>query len=119
MVNSLQDDSYSNIMKAIKYSLFIISAVFFLYGIPGSIYLGKGVEGNCLKTIGTTGHFESYILRLIFLAIIVSHVMYIFFSAKESLLIVVDEFQRQSISKALYLKFSIGKELGQNTPSKR
>lgn len=92
MVNSLQNDSYSNIMKALKYALIGISLVFILYGIPGMIFLGVNVDANCLKTIGVTGHFESYILRLIFLAIIVSHVMYIFFSAKESLLIIVDEF---------------------------
>ena len=86
--------------------------VMILYGVPGMIYLGSDVNANCLKTIGTTGTPESYFQRLVFLAIILSHVMYIFFAAKESLLIIMDEFLRESISNALYLKFSIGREMG-------
>ena len=54
----------------------------------------------------------SFVLRGMFLLVLAAHIPFIFFSGKEGLLIIVDEIQRKSVSKALDYKINLVLEAG-------
>ena len=58
---------------------------------------------NIINNPGFTGvsHWESYALRFLSMVVLACHIPFIFFSGKEALLIIVDEYTRRSISQTL------------------
>ena len=86
-------------MVAIIYT-FLAIFCFFLFG--GSLDEGSDVMDN----INSEGkdYWESFILRFLFLIVLACHIPFIFFSGKEALLIMIDEFNNQSISSALEIR---------------
>ena len=52
----------------------------------------------------------SVLLRLIFMIVVAAHIPFIFFSGKEGILIVVDEVDRRSVSRALEFKMRVLEE---------
>jgi len=78
-------------------------------GIVGIMEFGRNVgnDSNLINnvsseyTVSKGVHWESFVLRFIFLIIYILHLPPCFFPGKEALLIIIDELKRRSISSAL------------------
>lgn len=68
-------------------------------------------DGNPLKD--SKVYPESYVMQVLFLIIIACHIPYLFFSGKEALLIIIDEYMRNSISATLSKKLLDGTDLSE------
>jgi hypothetical protein len=73
-----------------------------------AIYMfGSLISSNVLDNVGNEGAtWAALVLRFAFLLVIGCHIPYIFFSGKESLLIMIDEVTRQTISRSLENKLT-------------
>jgi len=80
----------------------------FMFGSSISPSILTDVADECIPNLEDPGSFncpwESIVLRIMFLIVLACHIPFIFFSGKEGLLIVIDEIDRKSVSKALELK---------------
>ena len=71
---------------------------------------GSDLESSVLLNIGEmrkpdgSTYWEAYVVQISFMAVLMCHIPFIFFSGKESLLIMIDEVMRKSISNALWHK---------------
>jgi len=105
MVNSLQDPSRAGAMAAVNWAIGLTNIIYISIAFLGVFFFGSAIEESILNNISLHGEdWESYVLRIIFLLVLACHIPFIFFSGKESVLIIIDEFNRQSISKALMQK---------------
>ena len=69
-----------------------------------AIYIfGSSLEPDVMQNVGGIINHEviSAILRVAFAVVIVCHIPYIFFSCKEAFLIILDEYDQQTVSKEL------------------
>lgn len=73
---------------------------------------GSSLEQSILSNIGMTYdgqvYKEAYVMQAFFLVILACHIPYCFFAGKESLLIIIDEFMRKSLSYTLSKKLLAG-----------
>ena len=100
---SLADKSPESTLKSIGIGLTMSTTLYMTMGVLALYTFGSGVESSVLTNIDEETTVSSYIIRLSFMLILACHIPYIFFSGKESLLIMVDEFRRRSMSYALEL----------------
>lgn len=69
-----------------------------------SIYtFGSSLDPDVIRNVSLERNheWESITLRLAFAIVIICHIPYVFFSSKEALLILIDEWDRKSISTSL------------------
>lgn len=79
---------------------------FFLYiglGILSIFVFGSSISSNLLNNVNTETSITSYIIRVAFMIVLACHIPYIFYFTKESLLIMIDEVRRGSMTHALEL----------------
>lgn len=71
-----------------SFLLYVTMAILSMY------VFGSGVNESVLSNIDEESTISSYIIRSTFMVVLACHIPYNFFSGKESLLIIVDEYRR-------------------------
>lgn len=109
-VNASQiDQSIRTTIRNIVISLILACCVYVFLTISSIVMYGSHIAQSLLVNIGISYrdnrvYVESYVMQLLFLVVLAAHIPFVFFSAKESLLIMIDEFMRRSISLTLSKK---------------
>jgi hypothetical protein len=84
-------------------------------GVCGATVYNNEINISILTNLGMDKAMTSYILLIIFIVVLASHVPFAFFPAKETFLVIIDETENQSISKGLDRRLSaisVGNEAG-------
>ena len=77
----------------------LVLSLYFILSFTGLLMYGHKVNQSLLVNIGTKYldnkvFVEAYVMQFLFLIILASHIPYLFFSGKESFLIIIDELMR-------------------------
>ena len=112
LFSELKNKTNEGYQTVSKRALPLTGAIYFAVSIICGLMFGANLESSVLLSIGEARYganddkifWEAYICQVSFMLVIMCHIPFIFFSAKEALLITVDEWKRQSISNALWHK---------------
>lgn len=100
-------------MKSIGITMLLVASLYSLIAMQG-IYMygtniGQSILGNIGKKYSDKVFPEAYVMQFLFLIILACHIPYCFFAGKESLLIIIDEIMRNSLSYTLSKKLLANK----------
>jgi len=86
----------------------LVQSIYFTLAIVCIFTYGSEINQKVLVNIGNEYNggvsIWAYIMQSLFLIILACHIPYLYFSGKESLLIIIDEIMRKSISYTLSKK---------------
>ena len=77
------------------------TTVYLSVGILSIYVFGSALHASVLENVDEEDNLYSLVIRIAFMIVLACHIPYVFFPTKESLLIMVDEVLRKSMSKAL------------------
>ena len=93
--------STKNALKTVTIGLVMTFCIYVSLGILSIYIFGSELHASVLQNVNTEDNIYSLIIRVAFLIVLACHIPYVFFPTKESILIMVDEWQRGSMNKAL------------------
>lgn len=120
---SLREQSTSLFVKSQIIGLGFTCLVYLLVGVIGVYLFGNTVQSSVLINFGDIRtpegkpFFESQVIQVAFIIVLLCHIPFIFFAGKEAVCIIVDEFDRKSISKVLELKANEIREVQSDSSS--
>lgn len=90
-------------MKSITISMLFIATIYATLSIAAMFLFGKKLGQSILINVGMKYeddkiYWEAYAMQVFFLVILACHIPYLYFSGKESILIIIDEIMRGSTS---------------------
>jgi amino acid permease len=91
-------------MKAVAIGTGLSVLIYVSLGILSIYIFGSDLKSSVLKNVDEENNVYSYIIRIAFLLVLGCHIPYIFFPTKESFLIIFDEAENKSMTKALQYK---------------
>lgn len=98
----MKDQSDRNSIKAVTMAVSTSVLIYIILSLLGIYMFGSSIKPDLLDNIGEERYtWESIVLSISFLIVIVCHIPFIFFVGKEHLLILIDEIDRKSISTTL------------------
>ena len=98
----MKDKSNKFAMRSFVYGLILTWIIYTIIAFLAVYMFGTSIQSSVLDNIGEENkQWDSYVLRVAFMIVIGCHVPFIFFSGKESLLVIIDEIDRRSVSESL------------------
>ena len=102
--NSLQNKTNKTALDFVSLALIMTFFVYVSLGILSVYMFGEALKKSVLDNVDEEADTSSYVIRIAFLIVLACHIPYAFFPVKEALLIVVDEIQNKSMTKAIQYK---------------
>ena len=113
---SLKNKTTKNMLHALLLGLAMTIGVYTLYSVVCMTLFGRNLldsEGNSLENISSNmiNDWSGLTLQILFLVVLAAHIPFMFFVGKESLLIIIDELDRCSVSETLNKRMDYYKQI--------
>jgi len=92
--SALEDKTPKGSTKAVTSGLTVTFSLYITMGILSIFLFGEGIESSVMTNVNNNEHNSaaSYVLRICFAIVLACHIPFLFFSGKEAVLIIVDEY---------------------------